>query len=184
MLVTTSAYMAFGTLACSATGHLRKHHEFVGSLRSQRIWPPGTERMVAASVLVAEATIALIGIVAAVAVDAELLLSAAGTAAALYLLFTGYTAFLVGRRPGVPCGCGTQQEEVNVWTVVRTAGLALCSLLAAAGAGRLIGLDSPIEEVAVTVLAAVGLGGALWWLPATLALSKAPTRAATERGAR
>jgi hypothetical protein len=88
--------------------------------------------------------------------------------AVLFTTYAAYAAYLVRRRPGVPCACG-DGEIVSVWTVTRAA-------LVAAGASMawLGGAAAPVWRLegraAITVLAVLALALLVWELPAALRL--------------
>lgn len=181
LLPTTATYMAFGTLACSGAGHLLGPRRFLRALRTQRLWPPGTDHLVVAGVIAAELAVGAIGLAGAVGAAPHLLRLAGFGAVTLYLLFAAAAAYLAGHAPGARCGCGGADAPASVWTVGRAGVLAFCAAPAMVGTGLSADLTAASHQSVVTALAALGLGMTIWLLPAALAL---PRGAETVRDAR
>ena len=90
--------------------------------------------------------------------------------ALLMVVFAGYLALLLRRRPGAPCGC-FGSGTVSATAVARAALVAPFALLAA--------VLGPADPDLVTAASAVLVAAMLWLLPQISALSSArpPTAA-------
>lgn len=183
LLITAAALAALGVLAFSGISHALHHDRFRQLLEQQRVWPPRARPAVLGGMISIELLLGIGGLL--------VLLSGFGTpwlaravfaaSAALFLGYLAFAAYLLRRRPGAPCACGSTQEVVNGWTVAR-AGMLATAALAAAIAPQAV--DRPLRPGMYGFVAAVGglsLGVIMWALPGAL---EDPTRRPADQHAR
>jgi hypothetical protein len=173
LLVTAAALAALGVLAFSGISHASRPGKFRQLLEQQRVWPPRTRP-------------ALLGFgglfVLLSGIGAPPLARAVFAAAtALFLAYLAFAAYLLRRRPGAPCACGSTSEVVNGWTVARAGILAAAALAAAIAPQAVAGPLRPGMYGFVAAAGGLSLGVILWALPGAL---EDPTRRPADQHAR
>lgn len=183
LLITVAAVTALGVLAFSGIMHARHHATFGRLLAQQRVWSPRAQSAVLVATIGSELLLGLGGLLVLYGDfgTQRLLQAILAAAAVLFLTYLAYASYLLRRRPGAPCACGTGHEVVNGWTVARAGMLAVAALAAATAQHALARPPSPGMYGLVTVVGSLSLGVILWALPGAL---EDPTRQPSERHAR
>ncbi len=172
---TVAAVVCFAILALAGVAHARDIRGFHVAIRAHAVWPAALTLPLAVLIAVLEAAVGIAGL-ASVALTIEALQPLlAGAAAAIYAGFTAYGAYLVRKRPGVPCACSSDAHPIDAAVTVRA--LALAGLAVVAAVAAPVGVGLAAREVAVIVMASGVYAFALWTLPAALGDPFAPIRA-------
>lgn len=162
------AYASLGILLASGLSHLRHPGAFREALKEQGIWSP-IEGVVIGAVTSLELAIGLAGLLALTGALAPFFISLACLLAfSIYLSYAVFSIYLVSRRPGVPCGCGSEHEPVNVWTVIRAGLLAMAAIGGTLGSGQLKPLAAGGVEAILPLLAGSALALLAWALPTAM----------------
>lgn len=158
----TVALVLLGAFA----GHLRAPRTLPAALTAHRTVPRPLIWPIAAGAVALEGVLgAGIGY-AVLAGRTPPLTLAAGAAAVLLAVYSGYGMLVLRTHPGVPCGCSTGRggdTPMTGWVAVRAAALALASLGAAIGAGA--ASDFHGARTAIALLASSVFAVLLWALP-------------------
>ena len=180
LAVTVAAYDAVAVLLTSVLVHARRPAQFGRTLARHGVWPEALLPAVMGAILLAEAVLALAGLVALVRADGGALVGATFAAmAALYASYALYGAYLAKTRPDVPCGCAGGDHATNGWVAGRAAVLAGAALVVALAPGRMLG-PAASDEFLLTLFAGVSFAAILWTLPA--AMDDPGARLQTARG--
>lgn len=133
LLVTAAALAALGVLTFSGISHASRPGKFRQLLERQRVWPPRTRPALLVGMIGIELLLGLGGLFVLLSgIGAPPLARAVFAAATvLFLAYLAFAAYLLRRRPGAPCACGSTSEVVNGWTVARAGILAAAALAAA-----------------------------------------------------
>jgi hypothetical protein len=183
LLVTAAALAALGVLAFSGISHASRPGKFRQLLEQQRVWPPRTRPALLVGMIGIELLLGLGGLFVLLSgIGAPPLARAVFAAAtALFLGYLAFAAYLLRRRPGAPCACGSTSEVVNGWTVARAGMLAAAALAAALAPQAVAGPLRPGMYGFVAAAGGLSLGVILWALPGAL---EDPTRRPADQHAR
>ena len=178
LITTLGSYVSLGLLAYAGTAHLRATQHLAYAIELQTGVRRQWARSIARAVGAAEVLLALVGFTAMMMGDRGPLRTTLVLAAALYSAYAIYSSFLVLRRPGVPCGCSSDELATTVWVVARAAALAVVAGAAALAPGRLLGWGLS-THLTVAILAAGTFILLLWNLPGALhsSVAEAPRAA-------
>ncbi len=157
--------VAFWLLALAGIGHALHPRRTVSDLMEHRLWPRHGAPMVYAMLIVAELTVGAAGIAIVLRASAWHAGAIHTGAVVLYLIFTFYALILLRWRPQAPCGCSTQRRAVSVWTIARSAILALVASLPLASAGPAVGIVEEPRQLVIGLLAGSAFTVMIWRLP-------------------
>jgi hypothetical protein len=183
LLITVGAFAALELLAFSGISHAWHHVTFGQLLAQQGVWSSRTRSVVLMVTIGIECLLGIGGLLILVAGLGTLRLAQAIFAAStvLFLVYLAFAAYLVRRRPGAPCACGSTHEVVNSWTVGRAGMLAAAAFAASIAPAAAYGPPRPGMYGVVTVLGSMSLAVILWTLPGAL---EDPTRRPADQHAR
>jgi hypothetical protein len=91
-----------------------------------------------------------------------------GASVVLFVVYAGYSHYLVTRRAGAPCGCARGDLPVNRWVVGRAVGLAGLAGVGLLLAGPASGLAASPGRWGVVGVAVLVFALLLWHLPVAL----------------
>lgn len=182
LLVTAAALAALGVLAFSGISHASHPGKFRQLLEQQRVWPPRTRPVLLVGTIGIELLLGLGGLFVLLSgIGVPLARAVFAAATALFLAYLAFAAYLLRRRPGAPCACGSTSEVVNGWTVARAGMLAAATLAAAIAPQAVAGPLRPGMYGFVASAGGLSLGVILWALPGAL---EDPTRRRADQHAR
>jgi hypothetical protein len=163
---TTLGLTVFGTLTVSGVLHLTRQPAFRAVMREQRLVPERLVVPVSGAVTAAELVVGTTGVASSGfgAVGGRMV---AVAGAAIFAVFTAYTAALLRRGGSVPCGCTGDDVPVSAWAVARAAALTAASIAAAIGALTPLTNLAP-AEACVAAVAATTFATLLWIFPDAL----------------
>lgn len=169
LLAAVFLYVGVLVLLVSGVSHMVRIDSFRAAIASHRIWPQGTEVLVAQAVTAAEIGIGGTGIVMAVSGHTENLGAVLLAASGLYATFAAYGMLLLTRRPGASCGCAAVEQHITPSVPVRAALLGVSAAIGSESMGYIASLGSaPIMETAIAWLAALTFMGLALSLPEAL----------------
>lgn len=158
-----------GALVAAGAWHLRHQAALRTALDGHRLWPRRATGLLARMVAGVEVSVGVaIGCGLVLELESTLVLASLA-AAALFALYTIYSAWLWRVRPAASCGCDSSGDPATAATVARAAILCVTALGAAASAG---GTGNPLElhQLMTAVLAGAAWGVIVWSLPSALAV--------------
>lgn len=167
LIASLGYYVSLAVLGFSGGAHLHAVSDFTFAIQMQTSLTRTSARGVAAVVAVTEILLAATALAATVVGDRSVSRVTMIAIAGLFVVYTLYSSFLVRRRPGVPCGCSSDDISTSVWVIARAAALAGAAGAAALMPGRVAGLSSSADFV-VVVLSAGAFAVLLWNLPGAL----------------
>ncbi|MDQ3964714.1 MAG: hypothetical protein M3277_12520 [Actinomycetota bacterium] len=161
------SYSSLSVLAFAGISHLRTSRRFAFAIQLQTGLRPSYARAVAAIVTAAEILLAAAGFTAIVVDSSGALRTAMVVVAGLYGAYALYSGFLVRRRPGVPCGCSSDDISTSIWVVARAGALGIAAGAASRSPGEVVEW-APSADFAIAAFSAGAFAVLLWNLPAAL----------------
>jgi hypothetical protein len=175
LIATIGSYVSLGLLGFGGIAHLRAIQHFAFTIELQTGLGQLHARVVAGVVSATEVLLAAVGF-GSVMVDARGPLRITMVlVAALYGAYAIYSSFLITRRPGVPCGCSSDDIPTTIWVVVRAGALAIAAGAVALAPGEVLAW-TPSTHFSMAALSAATFSLLLWNLPSALhsAVGEAP----------
>lgn len=172
-VIPTAALVVTSVLAVSAISHLRNFGQFRRAIRSHAVWSHELETPVALGVIVTEAGLAGIGLadLAAGGLRSGSISPPFLASATLFLIYAGYSAWLLNHRPQADCGCLGSSVQVTIWIPARAAFLSALALLPGfASTPRLIS-DQDVPQLVIVALATSSIVAVLFTLATAMANS-------------
>lgn len=166
-------------LLASGTSHCARFSQLVMDLREQRFVAEALITFVAPCLILVEMVTGMATIGALLlAQQAAFARAVWATYSAVFLLFCAYSAILVRRRNGAPCGCATGGGPASWWTVARAALLGGAGLAAVMSPHLVVVPPDPMDASRL-FLACGAIATLLWSWPEAMT---PPAQIATHTG--